>query len=205
MCACACVPACVCVRDIPFECDKLRFHNCVFAVRSKFIVKPLWFIQMSKSVWTLGFLSHEVCGHFSSRWVNGLVYLLFFTIDVNVLCYPSLYSTERDYSLYRAPVLPKQSPGILGTILDGSPLRRRILEWLNNPSKLLLILPTSEGWQAVSTPPGIDSMAEQDLNSGPEDTKPTTLTIKPTPGIGVTAVSLTSQCGLVSKTFICSN
>jgi len=50
---------------------------------------------------------------------------------------------------------------------------------------LALILPTSEGWQAELTPPGINSTAEQDLNSGPKDPKPTTLTIKPTPGMEV--------------------
>ena len=42
--------------------------------------------------------------------------------------------------------------------------------WIAAPtqdtSKLTLILPTSEGWQAESTPPGINSTAEQDLNSG---------------------------------------
>ena len=67
--------------------------------------------------------------------------------------------------------------------MDGSPLRRRILKWLNHPSKLVLTLPTSEGLQAESTPPGIKWMAERDLNSGPWDPKPATLTIKPTPGI----------------------
>ena len=50
-------------------------------------------------------------------------------------------------------------------------------------SMLALILPTSEGLQAELTPPGINSTAEWDLNSGPQDLKPTTLTIKPTPGI----------------------
>ena len=34
-------------------------------------------------------------------------------------------------------------------------------------SKLALILPTSEGWQADLTPRGINSIAERDLNSGP--------------------------------------
>ena len=34
------------------------------------------------------------------------------------------------YSRQRVSVLPKQFPGLLGTILDRSPLRRRILEWL---------------------------------------------------------------------------
>ena len=43
-------------------------------------------------------------------------------------------------------------------------------------------LPTSEGWQAELTPPGINSTAEWGLNSGSEDPKLTTLTIKPTPG-----------------------
>ena len=33
-------------------------------------------------------------------------------------------------------------------------------------SMLALILPTSEGWQAESTPLGINSTAEWDLNSG---------------------------------------
>ena len=42
-------------------------------------------------------------------------------------------------------------------------------------SKLALIFPTSEGWQAESTPPGINSTAEQDLNFGFQDPKPTTL------------------------------
>ena len=50
-------------------------------------------------------------------------------------------------------------------------------------AKLVLIFPTSEGWQAESTPPGFNSTTEQDLNSGPSDSKPTTLTIKPTPGV----------------------
>ena len=50
-------------------------------------------------------------------------------------------------------------------------------------SKLALILSTSEGWRAESTPPGINYTAEGDLNSGSEDPKPTTLTMKPTPGI----------------------
>ena len=57
--------------------------------------------------------------------------------------------------------------------------------WVATPtqytSMLALILPTSERWQAELTPPGIDSTAERDLNSGPLDPKPTTLTIKPTP------------------------
>ena len=48
---------------------------------------------------------------------------------------------------------------------------------------LALILPTSQGRQVELTPPGINSTAERDLNSGPKDPKPTTLTIKPTPGI----------------------
>jgi len=46
-------------------------------------------------------------------------------------------------------------------------------------SKLALILPTSEGCQAESTPPSINSTAKLDLNSGSSDPKPT---IKPTPG-----------------------
>ena len=75
--------------------------------------------------------------------------------------YPSIH---RDHTLYRALVLPKQSPGLLGTILDGSPLRRRILKWLNHPSKLELISPTSEGWQAESTPPAINSTDTRDFN-----------------------------------------
>ena len=33
-------------------------------------------------------------------------------------------------------------------------------------SMLALILPTSEGWQAESTPPSINSTAEWDLNPG---------------------------------------
>ena len=49
------------------------------------------------------------------------------------------------HTLYRASVLPKQFPGLLGTILDGSLLRRRILQWRNHLSKLVLILPTSDG------------------------------------------------------------
>ena len=49
--------------------------------------------------------------------------------------------------LDRGSVLLKQSPGLLGTILDGSPLRHGILEWINHPNKLGLTLLTSEGWQ----------------------------------------------------------
>ena len=91
---------------------------------------------------------------------------------------PSIYW---DHALHRAPVLPKQSPGLLGTIQDRSPLRGRILEWLDHPSKLVLVLSTSEGCKAESTPPGINSSAKQDLNSGSQDPKPTTLTIMLTP------------------------
>ena len=41
--------------------------------------------------------------------------------------HPSIHpSIHRDHTLHRALVLPKQSPGLLGPILDGSPLRRRI-------------------------------------------------------------------------------
>ena len=88
-----------------------------------------------------------------------------------------------DHTLCRASVLPKQSTRLLGTFLDGSPLQRRALKWLNNHSKQVLIVPTSEGRQAESTLPGINSTAEWDLNSGSKDPKPTTRTIKPTPGI----------------------
>ena len=42
---------------------------------------------------------------------------------------------------------------------------------------------TSEGWRAQSTPPVVNSTAEWNLNSGSKDPKPTTLPIKPTPGI----------------------
>ena len=59
--------------------------------------------------------------------------------------------------------------------------------WVATPtqdtSKLALILPTSDEWQAESTPPGINSTAKGDLNSGSSDPKPTTPTMKPTPGI----------------------
>ena len=89
-----------------------------------------------------------------------------------------LPSIHWDHALHRALLLPKQSPELLGTILDESLLRRRILECLNHPSKLVLILPISEGWQAESTPSGINSTAEQDLNSGSQDPMPTTPTIK---------------------------
>ena len=36
-------------------------------------------------------------------------------------------SIHWDHTLYRASVLPKQSPGLLGAILDRSPLRHRSL------------------------------------------------------------------------------
>ena len=62
--------------------------------------------------------------------------------------YPSIHW---DHTLYRASVLPKQSPGLMGTILEGSSLQHWILKWLNHPNKLVLILPTTEGWQAEST------------------------------------------------------
>ena len=56
------------------------------------------------------------------------------------------------------------------------------LQIIKHPRKLVLILPTSERWQVQSTPPGINSTVKRDLNSGPSDPKPTTLTIKPTTG-----------------------
>ena len=59
--------------------------------------------------------------------------------------------------------------------------------WVATPtqytSMLALILLTTEGWQSELTPPGINSTAVCYLNSGSKDPKPTTLTIKPTPGI----------------------
>ena len=54
-------------------------------------------------------------------------------------------SIHQDHILCRALVLPKQSPGLLGTILYRSPLQHRILKWLNHPCKLELIMLTSEG------------------------------------------------------------
>ena len=80
-----------------------------------------------------------------------------------------------DHALCRALVLPKQSPLLLGTILDGSTLCHRIPANWN-----LFCQPRKNDSQ--STPPGINSTAEWDLNSGPTDPKPTTQTMKPTPG-----------------------
>ena len=48
---------------------------------------------------------------------------------------------------------------------------------------MALILLASEGWQAESTPPGINSREKWELNSGSSDPKPTTPTINPTQGI----------------------
>ena len=42
------------------------------------------------------------------------------------LCVCVCLSVHWDHTLCRALVLPKQSPWLFGTILDGSPLRRRI-------------------------------------------------------------------------------
>ena len=104
------------------------------------------------------------------------------------MCYVRSLSEKRHWSnhhvhtLSRALVLPKKSPVLLATILDGLPLWHEILEWLNHPCKLVLILLTSEGWQAESTPPGINSTADKDLKSELEEPKPATLTMKPTPG-----------------------
>ena len=42
----------------------------------------------------------------------------------------------------------------------------RVATPTKDTSKLALILPTSEGWQAESTPLVINSTPEQDLNSG---------------------------------------
>ena len=90
-------------------------------------------------------------------------------------------SIHWDHTLCKALVLPKQSPWLLGTILDGSPLRHRAVHFF---SETALILPSSEGWQAESTPPGNNSTAKGGVELrilGFSDLKPTTLTIKPTP------------------------
>ena len=84
-------------------------------------------------------------------------------------------SIHWDHTLCRALVLPKQSPLLLGTILDGSTLCHRIPANWN-----LFCQPLRNDRQ--STPPGINSTAEWYLNSGPSDPKPTTQTMKPTPG-----------------------
>ena len=69
-------------------------------------------------------------------------------------------SIHWDHTLCRALVLPQQSPWLLSTNPG----------WVTTPtqdtSKLALILPTSEGCHAESTPPGINSTADWDLNSG---------------------------------------
>ena len=104
--------------------------------------------------------------------------LLFIEKKQTVYPRPHIPSIHWDHTPYRASVLPKQFPGLLGTILDGSLLQQstrlnhgkllkwlKMLKWLNHPSKLVLVLPTSEVGQAESTPPGINSTAKQDLNS----------------------------------------
>ena len=56
--------------------------------------------------------------------------------------------------------------------------------------RLVLISPTSEGWQAESTPLGVNSMPDRGSNSGPEDPKPATLTTKPVPSLPESHVHL---------------
>ena len=111
---------------------------------------------------------------------------LFSILLILLYCIPHVMSLNTsihwDHTLCRALVLPKQSPGLLGTILDGSSLRHRILEWLNHPSKLGLILPTSEGWQAESTPPGINSNGPAGFELRTRGSQAATLTTEPTPG-----------------------
>jgi len=60
---------------------------------------------------------------------------------------------------------------------------RQVTTPTQDTSKMALILPTSAGWLAELTPPGINSTAEWDFNSGSSDPKPITQTIKPAPGI----------------------
>ena len=72
-------------------------------------------------------------------------------------------------------MLPKQSSWLLGTTLDRSPLRRRI------PASWYSFCRLQKD-DRLSTPPGINSTAKQDLNSGPKDPKPTTLAMKRTQG-----------------------
>ena len=85
-------------------------------------------------------------------------------------------SIHRAHTRCRALVLPQQSPWLLDTILDGSPLWHRIpASWHS------FCWPRKDDRQSQPHL-GINSIAEWDLNSGSLDPKPTTLTIKPTPG-----------------------
>ena len=78
--------------------------------------------------------------------------------------------------LCRALVLPKQSPWLLDTILDGLPLEHNIpASWHS------FCQPQKDDKQ--STKPGINSTAKWDLNSGSSNPMPTTQTFKPTPGM----------------------
>ena len=69
-------------------------------------------------------------------------------------------SIHRDRTLCWALVLPKQSPWLLGTILDRSPLRHRI------PTSNLALICRPRQDDRQPTPPGINSTAKWDLNSG---------------------------------------
>ena len=85
-------------------------------------------------------------------------------------------SNHWDHTLCRALVLPQQSPWLLVTILDGSPLRHRIPACWHSFCR-----PRKDDRQ--SQPHLVLIQHNWDLNSGYSDPKTTSRTMKPTPSI----------------------
>ena len=132
----------------------------------------------------IGVVLHRVRNSAScyTVWAHGPTKLLKWSVHLR--CNGFRSNGQLGYSIHPLGPYSVQSVGAAEAVsLDIGYNTGRIATPTKDTSKLAHMLLTSEGWQAESTSPGINSKAKWDLNSGSEDPKPTTQTIKPTPGV----------------------